>query len=77
MTEQTNHFQKTRLLNLEFMAEDKKRNVGTRIAIGASLGLLIGLIYGNKSGNVQQSLALGLAFGTAAGAIFDFVQKGK
>jgi len=32
------------------MTDNKKRNVGNGIAVGAALGLLLALVYGNKSG---------------------------
>ncbi|TDB58235.1 hypothetical protein [Arundinibacter roseus] len=74
LTAQTKDF--SQQIKLKTMADTKKKNPGSGIAIGAALGLLFGLVYGKQSGNISQSIALGLAFGVAVGTIFDFARRG-
>lgn len=47
------------------MTENKKRNLGNGIGIGAA--------YGYQSDNLKESIALALAIGVALGAILDFI----
>jgi len=62
-------------LNQFFMEENKNKNPGNGIALGACFGVVFGAAYGIFSGNIATGSGLGLAIGVFIGAIIDFKNR--
>ena len=68
---------KMNIYNKITMAENKNKNSGNGIVLGACFGVVFGAAYGIISGNIPSGAGLGLAIGVFIGAIFDFAKSRK
>ena len=59
------------------MAENKNKNAGIGIALGACFGVVFGAAYGIISGNISKGTGLRLSIDVFIGALFDFVKDRK